>query len=131
KLGVSRQRSSAIGGPGTRPESDPAKRRGWRAMHARRLRQFELLRQFRGGFARGCRNRAALLYVVALRKNGVDTSEIESRVADLCRECRPALSRSEYRDALKTGMAWGAGGKNRGRITNLRNAAGLLVTTRG
>jgi hypothetical protein len=46
---------------------NPRKRRGWVALNARRLRDFNTLRAIRGGFCEGCRNNAAKIYAWLLR----------------------------------------------------------------
>jgi hypothetical protein len=98
-----------------------AKRPGYAAMQAKRLRQFQSLRALRGGFSDGCRNRAAMLYVLILRQNGIPPVEIEQCVEELAGECRPPLHRSECRDAL-------SGGTKPRRISDRLIADWLLVT---
>jgi hypothetical protein len=83
----------------------PNNRRGWIALNERRLREFELLLALRaGGFDRGCRNRAAMLYAWLLRCNGWGRTEAASRVRIMAVNCRPPLTLSECRGAVKTGF---------------------------
>jgi hypothetical protein len=98
-----------------------AKRPGYTAMQANRLRQFQSLRALRGGFSDGCRNRAAMLYVLILRQNGIPPVEIEKCVEELARECHPPLRRCACRDALR-------GGRKHRRISDRLIADWLLIT---
>jgi hypothetical protein len=79
-------------------------RRGWVALSKRRLREFSLLRSMRGGFPKGCRNNAAMLYAWLLRTNGVSRHEAAVEVNLMGAECRPPLTLSECRGAVKTGF---------------------------
>jgi hypothetical protein len=79
-------------------------RRGWVALNRRRLRQFSLLRSMRGGFSKGCRNNAAMIYAWLLRTNGVSRREAAVEVNRMGAECRPPLAPSAARDAIKTGF---------------------------
>ncbi len=84
-------------------ESNPRKRRGWQALAARRLRDFECLRAMRGGgFDEGCRNYAALVYAWLLRCNGSKRDEAERQVRRMGSECRGPLSAGAVRRAVKT-----------------------------
>jgi hypothetical protein len=79
-------------------------RRGWLALNRRRLRQFGLLRSMRGGFSKGCRNSAAMIYAWMLRTNGVPRHDASMDVSLMGAECHPPLTPSESRGALKTGF---------------------------
>lgn len=85
-------------------ETNEIKRRGWVALNARRLRDFTLLRSMRGGFEKGCRSYAALLYAHLLRTNGVARSDAAIQVNTMGRECHPALTPSQCRDAVRSGF---------------------------
>ena len=80
---------------------NPAKRRGWVALNARRLRDFNTLRALRGGFSQGCRNNAAKLYAWLLRCNATCNSDVIGLTTNLGRECHPFLSKSEVKDAVQ------------------------------
>lgn len=87
--------------------SDPEKARkhaGWAGLYSKRLRQFNALRAMRGGFTEGCRNRAALLYVDLLRKNGFGRAEIGRQLELFGGECAPPLPACEQRTSVKSGM---------------------------
>ena len=85
-------------------ETSEIKRRGWVALNARRLRDFTLLRSMRGGFEKGCRSYAALLYAHLLRTNRVPRSDAAVQVNTMGRECHPALTPSQCRDAVRSGF---------------------------
>jgi hypothetical protein len=80
---------------------NPAKRRGWVALNASRLRDFNALRALRGGFTLGCRNNAAKIYAWLLRVNAVPKFDLHGLVAAMGRECHPRLDGSAIRDAVK------------------------------
>jgi hypothetical protein len=80
------------------------KRRGWVALNARRLREFNVLRTMRGGFYQGCRNNAAMIYAWLLRCNGVPRHEALVLVNLLGAECHPHLTPSECKKAVRTGF---------------------------
>jgi hypothetical protein len=88
------------------PTRSEAKRRGWVALNARRLREFDLIREFRGGFSEGARNIAALFYAWFLRCNGVKCDEAAAYVRKLGSECHPPLSPRECVGAIKTAYSW-------------------------
>lgn len=80
--------------------------RGYASLHARRLREFSVLRAMRGGFAQGCRNCAVLVYSWLLRCNRTPPERILREALILAKECRPPLSDGETRQAVKTVMGW-------------------------
>ena len=80
---------------------NPAKRRGWVALNAKRLRNFNALRALRGGFSDGCRNNAAKIYAWLLRANGVPRSDVLGLLTDMGEQCRPRLSKAEIKNAWK------------------------------
>jgi hypothetical protein len=82
--------------------ANPNMRHGWDALHLRRMRDFDLLRFLRGGFSRGCRNHAALIYAWLLRYTGAAKDQAAREVARLGAECRPTLSRSECDAAIRS-----------------------------
>jgi hypothetical protein len=79
---------------------NPAKRRGWVALNARRLREFNTLRAMRGGFSEGHRNNAAKIYAWLLYCNGL-SYDVPGLTGQFGRECRPPLSKAEIKDAWK------------------------------
>ncbi len=96
--------------------------RGWRALWQQRFEDFELLRQARGSFAQGCRNRAAYIYGVILRGGGLDDRAVAEAVMRLGRECRPPLSHPEIRAAIEQSK------RSRGQIRDSLIAGYLAVT---
>lgn len=82
---------------------NPAKRRGWVALNAQRLRDFNTLRALRGGFAEGCRNNAAKIYAWLLRANATPRYDIPGLVSAMGEQCRPRLSKGAAREAWKYG----------------------------
>jgi hypothetical protein len=84
---------------------NPNRRRGWEALNARRLREFNLLREMRGGFLKGCRNSAAVIYSWLLRCNGVSREDGSFALHKLADEFRPRLPVSQIRAATK--LAYG------------------------
>jgi hypothetical protein len=86
------------------PETRALKLRGHAALNARRLRDFNLVRSMRGGFSKGCRNNAAMVYAWLLHRAGVSRHEALSQVNLMGAECHPPLTPSECRDAIKTGF---------------------------
>jgi hypothetical protein len=89
------------------------------------LMWFETLRGLRGGFAEGCRNSAAYVYANLLRKNGVSEGGVFTAVAELGRECRPALSEVEVLGAVVSTQGMQA----TIHISTARMSAMLDVTT--
>jgi hypothetical protein len=79
-------------------------RRGWVALNSRRLRDFNLLREMRGGFSEGCRHYAAWVYAHLLRTNGVPRDDAAVQVNLMGGECHPPLTPSACRSAVKTGF---------------------------
>ncbi len=87
-------------------QADPgARKRGHTALNLSRLRDFELLRQKRGGFREGQRNYACLIYTLLLARGHSSREDTRRDVAQLAAECRPPLPQTEYNGALKT--VWG------------------------
>lgn len=60
--------------------------------------------QSRGGFAQGCRNRAALYYAFVLRCLGTPIGQITQTVRRLAAECRPPLSAREAEKAVTVAL---------------------------
>lgn len=86
---------------------NPAKRRGWVALNARRLRDFNTLRAMRGGFSQGCRNNAAKVYAWLLRANAIPKADVLGLVTVMGEQCRPRLTRAEIKDAWRyTRLHW-------------------------
>jgi hypothetical protein len=80
---------------------NPAKRRGWVALNAERLRDFNTLRALRGGFSDGCRNNAAKIYGWLLRSNAIPNGDVLGLLTDMGERCRPRLSKAEIKDAWR------------------------------
>lgn len=85
------------------PAVSAVKRRGWAALNARRFRDFTLLRSMRGGFSKGCRSMAALVYAQLLRTNGVRREEAVRQVNLMGAECHPRMTPWACIDAMKSG----------------------------
>jgi hypothetical protein len=85
---------------------DPTRRfaavTGHRALAEHRLNDFLRLRDMRGGFSKGCRNNAAVIYVHILRALGCNQGTVEREVTKLAAECHPALTPRELANALKS-----------------------------
>jgi hypothetical protein len=79
---------------------NPAKRRGWVALNARRLRDFNTLRALRGGFSEGCRNNAAKIYAWLLRVNAVPPDDVRGLVSQMAARCKPRLDNAAVKDAV-------------------------------
>jgi hypothetical protein len=78
-----------------------AKRRGWVALNARRLRDFNVLRSLRGGgFSEGCRNNAAKVYAWLLRCNALGSADVYGMVSAMAGQCHPPLPVSSVKDAV-------------------------------
>jgi hypothetical protein len=107
------------------PRSEGSERglRGWRALWQQRFEDFETLRSARDGFSQGCRNRAAYIYGVILRGNGLDDAAVRKAVMILGRECRPRLSEVEIQNAIEQSK------ESRGRLKDTTIAAFLKVTS--
>jgi hypothetical protein len=70
-----------------------------------RLRDFEILRDMRGGgFDDGCRNIACTIYTWLLSKKGFRTEVIGKEVARLGRACRPPLDQRRIDIDIKSGL---------------------------
>jgi hypothetical protein len=76
--------------------------RGWQRLASYRLREFRMLRSARGGFFKGCRNHAALVYAFLLRCSGVSREDAASEVASMGAECHPPLPLSACRATIKS-----------------------------
>jgi hypothetical protein len=84
---------------------NPRKRRGWVALNARRLRDFNTLRGLRGGFSEGCRNNAAKIYAWLLRCNAIGGADVYGLVGAMAGQCRPRLDRSAVKAAVEYSRA--------------------------
>jgi len=112
--------------PNRRPKSDPeAQKRGlngWRSLWRQRLEDFETLRQMRGGFEEGCRNRSAYIYGVILRGVALTEAAIAEAVTQFGQECRPPLSPSQINGAIEQSR------ESRGQLRDSTIAGYLAVT---
>jgi hypothetical protein len=79
----------------------------------------------RGGIREGHRNNAAMLYAHFLTVNGIAREDVEQRVQQFARDCRPPLSPREVRGALQTGPLLKTGPMS---IRNIKIADLLGVT---
>ncbi len=79
--------------------------RGHAQLNARRLREFNLLLAYRGGFDEGNRNHAALIYAWLLRRSGLDRDAVTAHVERFAGTCRPQLDMSARRDAIRTAFS--------------------------
>jgi len=78
--------------------------RGPKALTEYRMKDFiRLLELRRGGFDKGCRNRAALYYAWLLKCQRIPKDDALRKVTNLGTACRPPLSAAECRDAVKSG----------------------------
>ena len=91
--------------------ANPNKRRGWEAMHRRRLADFQILYAIRGGFEEGCRNNGALIYAWLLKCNRTRRVEVETVVLAFGAKCRPPLSPADCRHAVRSAYARKGDGK--------------------
>lgn len=80
---------------------NPAKRRGWVALNAQRLRDFNTLRALRGGFSEGCRHNAMKIYGWLLRCNAIPNADVLSLLTVMGEQCRPSLKKADIKDAWK------------------------------
>lgn len=104
---------------------DEKKREAQKIMLRRRLGLLEQLRQMRGGFQDGCRNRAVLIIADVMKKLGHTPEQIRAKVEEIGADCVPPLPRYEqearYREAI-------SGKHTIHRISNERLAHWLLMT---
>jgi len=79
------------------------KSKGHRAANRNKLAAFTALKEIRsGGFRKGCRNYAALIYALCLKWNGVSKQDAQSALLKMARYCTPQLSDSECMGAIKS-----------------------------
>lgn len=83
-------------------EVSKVKRRGWQARAQRNLDNFRALTLLRGGFTKGARDQALLVYGVFLHCAGWRGEDLVAEARDFNRrECRPPLADHEVRAATK------------------------------
>ena len=81
----------------------PKRRNGSIQRNKNTLAAFIALMERRGGgFDKGCRNRAAYLFALLLKKNGFPMPEALDRVTEMGRRCRPALLPNECQSTVKS-----------------------------
>jgi hypothetical protein len=95
----------------------PNNAKGWKALYKWRLKQFEFLRQLRGGFKEGHRANAIFLYANILKGNHFGSDMIDA-VEKMASECDPPYSINE---ATKTAVS----------VSTLRRARSFKNTTIG
>lgn len=105
-----------------RPEASERGLRGWRALWQQRFEDFESLRRMRGAFSQGCRNRAAYIYGVILRGNGLNDAAVSKAVTILGGECRSPLTQREIKGAIEQSK------ESRRRLSDSTIAGYLHVT---
>ena len=82
--------------------------RGWKRSNENRLTTIATIKDLRGGgFAKGVRNRGAYFYALALRWNGESKEGATAAVFALGRDCRPPLTETECRGAVKQAFKGG------------------------
>lgn len=76
---------------------------GHRAANRNRLAAFAALKEIRnGGFRKGCRNHAALIFALCLKWNKVSKEDAQSALLKMARLCTPQLSDRECFGAIKS-----------------------------
>jgi hypothetical protein len=74
---------------------------GWKAANDNRLTAISTIMDLRGGgFAKGCRNKAALYFALALRAINETRQDASSAVLSMGRDCKPPLSQAACRGAV-------------------------------
>jgi hypothetical protein len=76
-----------------------------------------------GGFSSGCRDYAAFLFALLLKKNGFPQREALARVTEMGRRCRPALPPSECESKVRSAF------KRKYRVNGFAEIADLLQIT--
>jgi hypothetical protein len=104
------------------PEASERGLKGWQALWQHRFDDFQTLRQIRGGFSKGCRNRAAYIYAVILRGNGMKDTDVQKELTKMGSECDPPLTLSQIDGAIEQSK------NNRGQIRDSTIADYLKVT---
>jgi hypothetical protein len=87
--------------PRSLPEASARGLRGWLALWQHRFDDFQVLREIRGGFYKGCRNRAAYIYGVILRGNGLMENVVQQELTKMGHECSPPLTASQIAGAIE------------------------------
>jgi hypothetical protein len=78
--------------------------KAWLKTNQNRLVALVTIKDLRaGGFNRGCRNKAAFLYAMAMRSNAVSRDDAWVALCEMGESCTPTLSKGECRQALKMG----------------------------
>jgi hypothetical protein len=108
--------------PESRPEASARGLKGWQALWRHRFDDFQSLREMRGGFSEGCRNRAAYIFGVILRGNGITDSVVGQQLTKFGSDCLPPLTASEIGGAIQQSKY------NRGKIRDSTIADYLKVT---
>ncbi|MGA8086719.1 MAG: hypothetical protein WCA10_05385 [Terracidiphilus sp.] len=116
------QRRRAGRVPESSPEASARGLRGWQALWQHRFEDFQVLREMRGSFSKGCRNGAALMYAVILRGNGMKDSVVRQQLEKMGGECSPPLTASEISGAIQQSN------RSRGQIRDSTIADYLKIT---
>jgi len=78
--------------------------KAWLKTNQNRLAALVTIKDQRaGGFNRGCRNKAAFFYAMAMRWNAVSHQDAWAALCEMGESCTPPLSKEECRRALKMG----------------------------
>lgn len=89
----------------------PKRRAGWVALTQQRLAEYQRVEAHRDGFQQGHRHMALFAGALFMRTLNWDEDQVEDEVEKLARRCSPPLTRTEWKDALRDGLA--ARGKRR------------------
>lgn len=96
---------------GSKPCGNRSK--GWKRANDNRLMAIVTIMDIRGGgFAKGCRNKAALYFALALRAVKVTRRDAEARVLSMGKDCAPSLSQRACEGAVnqaykpRRGITW-------------------------
>jgi hypothetical protein len=104
------------------PEASARGLRGWQALWQHRFDDFQILRKIRGRFLQGCRNRAAYIYGVILRGNGMKENVVRQELTKMGCECSPPLTANQIDGAIEQSR------QNRKQIRDSTIADYLKVT---
>lgn len=106
-FGIRRATHAAIPGNRAARERKPQSHHttGHRAAGETKIAIIELLSFRRGGFERGCRNKALSLYAMALRGAHLSPQVAIDRAMELARQCKPPLGQAEVRGVIRSAYA--------------------------
>lgn len=124
-FGIRRATHAAIPGNRAARERKPQSHHttGHRAAGETKIAIIELLSLRRGGFEKGCRNKALSLYAMALRGAHLSPQVAIDRAMELARQCKPALGQAEVRGIIRS-----AYGQEKSLLSYQKIADSLTVT---